>query len=190
LSRPAPQTPSSSIQEGGAGFRPVAEHHNRPRVAIVGVGNILMGDDGVGIRVVEALQKHALPDNVELHDAGTAFQDLLPDLAECELVVIVDAVRTGDAPGTIHRFDLGSEDIGSDGTALSVHDINVVAAMRLQMVAGEPLPPTRVLGVEPGEVALKLDLSDEVRARVPEIADLAVREARAVAVGTQAGGRT
>lgn len=163
---------------------------SEPRVAIVGVGNILMGDDGVGIRLVEMLGERSLPEGVELHDAGTAFQDLLPELAECDCVIIVDAVRAGDPPGTIHRFDLGPEVLGSGGAALSVHDINVVAAMRLQIVAGEPLPPIRVLGIEPGEVELKLDLSDEVRARLPEIADLAVQEARAVGVGTQAGGRT
>ena len=160
-------------------------------MAIIGVGNVLMGDDGVGVHVVERLREGSLPEGVELHDAGTAIQDVLPQLTGCDRVIVVDAVQTGGAPGTVHAFDLGPEMIGSDGAALSVHDMDLVAALRFQMVVGEPVPSVRILGVEPREVTLSLELSDEVRARLPEVAELALREAcEACRACAQAGGRT
>ena len=151
----------------------------RPRVAIVGVGNILMGDDGVGVRVVERLQQRSLPEGVEVVDAGTAFQDVLPRLAEHDLVIVVDAVRAGGSPGQVYCFDLGPDNIASSEPCLSVHDVNVVAAARLQMISGVPLPPIRVLGVEPKDAAMNLQLSDEVCKRLEEVADLAIKEAQA-----------
>ena len=160
------------------------------RVAIVAVGNVLMGDDGAGVRVIERLQQQALPEGVELFDAGTAVQDVLPGLEGYDRIIVVDAMRAGGEPGDLYAFDLDAEALGSDGPSLSAHDINLVAALRLQLITGRPVPPIRVLGVEPGDVSLKLELSDEVRARVSELADRALQEAGAGRACAQPGGRT
>ena len=148
-----------------------------PRVAIVGVGNILMGDDGVGVHVIERLRRQTLPEGVDLFDAGTAIQDVMPRLADYDRVILVDAIRAGDAPGAIHTFDLGPEDLGAPRPGLSLHDVNVLDALRLQAIAGERIPPIRVLGVEPRRTDMELDLSDEARARVPELCLLALKAA-------------
>jgi hydrogenase maturation protease len=149
------------------------------RTAILGVGNVLMGDDGVGVRVVERLQGLPLPDGIEAVDAGTASSDVLPGLAGCALLVVVDAVRAGGAPGEVYAFDLDPDAGRSPTPGLSLHDANLAAALQMQRVAGVRVPPIRVLGVEPADVSLKLELSDAVRARVPELADRALREALA-----------
>ena len=159
------------------------------RVAIIGVGNILMGDDGVGVRVIERLQQQPLPEGVELFDAGTAVQDVFAKVADCAQLIVIDAVKAGGAPSEVHCFDLDPDLIGSNGAALSLHDINLVSALRLRMLTGDPIPPVRVLGVEPGRIDTSLELSNEVRASVPEVAALALHEAgQAVRACMQAGG--
>ena len=148
------------------------------RVAIVGIGNVLMGDDGIGVRAVEALRDRPLPTGVDLHDAGTAVQDLVPDLAEYDQVIVVDAVRTGGEPGVVHRFDIRSDTIAGEDPRWSLHDMNLITALRLQQVAGEATPPIRVIGVEPKQVRPSLELSEEVRARLPQVTALVVEEAQ------------
>ena len=162
----------------------------KSRVAVVGVGNILMGDDGVGVRAVEALRERDLPPGVDLYDAGTAIYDVAPRLTGYAAVIVVDAARFGGVPGEVRCFDLDVDALGSDGRGVSSHNINLVAALRLQMVAGDPLPPVRVVGVEPGEVALNLELSDDVRVRLDEAAETALKEAEtAMRACAQTGGR-
>ena len=71
-------------------------------VLVLGVGNILLSDEGVGVRLVEALQqKYHFPDDVELVDGGTAGMELLEFLANKQHVVIIDAVLTGGEAGAI-----------------------------------------------------------------------------------------
>ena len=77
------------------------------RIAVVGVGNILMGDEGIGVKVVEELRKERLPEGVELFDGGTAFHVLVDDLIDFDKLIIVDAVLGGESPGTIYRFEFG-----------------------------------------------------------------------------------
>jgi Ni,Fe-hydrogenase maturation factor len=82
-------------------------------VLVVGVGNILMGDDGVGVRVVhEISRRFHLPEGVEILDGGTSGLELLSYFSDRELVIIVDAVKSGLPPGTVVkelRLDLSEE---------------------------------------------------------------------------------
>jgi hydrogenase maturation protease len=75
------------------------------RILVLGVGNILLQDEGIGVRVVERLQaRFELPQNVRVLDGGTSGMTLLDDLAECEHLLIVDCARLDVPPGTIHEF--------------------------------------------------------------------------------------
>jgi hydrogenase maturation protease len=77
-------------------------------ILILGVGNILLGDEGVGVRVIEAMQEIDLPDTVELIDGGTASIDILEFLKNREKVIVIDAVQGGGGePGTLYRFTPG-----------------------------------------------------------------------------------
>ena len=76
------------------------------KTLILGVGNVLLCDEGIGVRVIEFLQKQTLPDDIELVDGGTAGADLIDILADRETVIIVDAVRSDKPAGTIVRFGL------------------------------------------------------------------------------------
>ena len=79
------------------------ERSRRP-ILVLGIGNILLRDEGVGVRVIERMLKMRLPDNVELVDGGTAGADLLDVLAERKKVIVIDAVQADCEPGTVLKF--------------------------------------------------------------------------------------
>ena len=82
-------------------------------VAVVGVGNPLMGDDGVGIAVIRELARQSLPAHVALFDAGTSLLDILPEVAHCERIILVDCCRAGGEPGTLCRTPMDLDRLAS-----------------------------------------------------------------------------
>jgi len=89
----------------------------KKKIAVIGVGNILMGDEGVGVEVVRRLERLKYLGDVELIDAGTAFLDVVLELRSFEKVIIIDAVHGGEAAGTVYRFTL--DDVEGDKPAIS-----------------------------------------------------------------------
>lgn len=158
-----------------------------PRIAVIGIGNTLMGDDGVGVAVA-ALLDGSLPRNVDVYDAGTALQDMLSCVGRCERVILIDSCAAGGAPGTVYRSILHPDDWETAPLGDSLHDMDVVHALRMHRLAGGSLGEVALIGIEPGEVSLREGLSPALEARMPAILQ-AVRDeigkARA-AVGTQA----
>jgi hydrogenase maturation protease len=146
-------------------------------VAVVGVGNLLMGDEGVGVRVVQALEQEPLPKGVALFDAGTAFQALTGELALFEKWIIVDAVNGGGQPGELYRLAWEEVREGVQGRSMSLHDLGVVEAVLLERLVDRASPNPRsidvpeviVLGIEPERIELSLELSATVERRLPEL---------------------
>jgi len=83
----------------------------------VGVGNVLMGDDGAGPAAVEALRRAGLADRAGLFGAGLAFSEVLCELEPHRPLVVIDAVRGGGEPGSIYRLGLADLDAGRAGVA-------------------------------------------------------------------------
>ncbi len=97
--------------------------NNRQRTLILGLGNILMGDEGVGVHVVRALEKKELPDGVECLDGGTGGFILLEPLENADRIILIDAADDGNAPGTVTRtMPRFSRDYPP---TLTAHDIGV-----------------------------------------------------------------
>ena len=139
-------------------------------IAVVGVGNLLMGDDGVGIAVIRELGKDAsLPGRVELFDAGTALLDVLPEVEHCGRIVLVDCCRAGGAPGSIYRTQMRPDRWRTDPPGESLHDLNVIHALQLHRIVTGKLNEVILIGVEPESVALREGLSPALRERLPEI---------------------
>jgi hydrogenase maturation protease len=151
----------------------------RKKIAVVGVGNILMGDEGVGIEVVKRLEE--LPgigagcDCIEIIDAGSGFLNIVSGLREYDKIIIVDAVHGGEAPGTVYRFRF--EDVeGRRAPDLSLHDFGVFESIQLERLVA-PLPEDIVFyGVEPHSVRLSMELSDVVGAKVGYVVERIVEE--------------
>jgi hydrogenase maturation protease len=149
----------------------------RKKTVIVGVGNVLLKDEGIGVHVVRALQEMSLAspkEDVEVVDGGTSPSAL--DSAEgVDKLIIVDAARGGGEPGTIYRF---TPDDVSGGPKLltSLHDLTLLDSLRMMESVGNPPRETVIIGVEPAEVDWGLELTPTLRGKLPDIVRRVVEE--------------
>lgn len=133
------------------------------KIAIVGVGNILLKDEGVGIRAVQRLRDYRpLPSQVILIDAGLPGLELLDLLQDASLVVIVDAARMDKPPGSVCRFGLNDVEAKKYQVGLSSHNLGVMEILQLARAMGRSLPEVVFIGVEPKELSWGTELSPEV----------------------------
>jgi hydrogenase maturation protease len=135
-------------------------------VRILGCGNLLMGNDGVGLKVIEALQKTDLGSfkNLDIADAGVCGLDLLNYIEGARKVIIVDAVLANSPIGSVHRFD-GNELLKSTDplNLLSAHDLTITEVLRIGEHV-QSLPEVVVIGIEIGVLVTEatLEISPEV----------------------------
>ena len=144
----------------------------RASTLVLGLGNILLSDEGVGVRAVEALiEQVPLPPDVEVLDGGTSGMDLLDQMAGRAHLIVVDAVRTGRPPASVVRL-AGDEVPAFFSSRLSPHQLglsDVLAVLRLMDAAPGRIT---VIGVEPVSLDLDLALSPAVAARLQEVVAL------------------
>jgi hydrogenase maturation protease len=141
-----------------------------PRTMIIGVGNILLSDEGVGVAAARALMKEKLPAGVEVMDAGCALCDVIMGLDGFDRLIIVDAVRGGGDPGDIYRLDPDSLADGSPARRpLSLHETGVLESIAMARLAGTRLPPITIIGVEPHTIEPGTQLSEHLSSRMPDI---------------------
>ena len=139
---------------------------------VLGVGNILMSDDGVGVRLMEQLRglEPALP-GVEYVDAGTLSYVLLPQIQACEALLVLDAARLGESPGAMRLLRDEAMDEFLRTARCSVHEVGIRDLLDMARLTGS-LPARRAfLGIEPGETGWGEALSAEVEAALPAAAD-------------------
>ncbi len=151
-----------------------AEHSRRP-ILVLGIGNILLRDEGVGVRVIERMQNMPLPDDVELVDGGTAGADLLDILAERRKVVVIDAVQADCEPGTVLRFT--ADDLTQpDGVGMSLHELGLGEALKMTKQLGCAPEDVVVFGIKPSVISSGLELSEEIAASIPRVVELVLAE--------------
>jgi len=146
-------------------------------IAVLGVGNLIMGDEGLGVRCVQALEGQ-LPPEVRLIDGGTSTHELLEDLENLDTLVIVDACTTSSAPGTIVRLE-GDTIPSAFSNRMSPHQHGINDLLATLKLLGRA--PRRVVlyGVEPARIELGMDLSPPVAAAMTELAARVADEVRA-----------
>ena len=146
------------------------------RVLILGIGNIILSDEAVGVRAVEfLLDNYGLPAGVSAVDAGTSSMDLLDEIADVDLLVVLDAVRAGKPLGTVVRL-AGDEVPVFFRKKLSPHQVGLSDVLASLEFAGCRPKDIVVLGVEAENFELGLEMGAVVAARVPELAALVVDE--------------
>jgi hydrogenase maturation protease len=135
------------------------------KTLILGIGNLLLCDEGVGVHVARALKQEQLPGNVVILEVGTAFLDALPEIEHADRIIIVDAMQAGHAPGTIYRVPF--EDCVKPECIASLHGFDL---SRVLFMAGRESPPEAVvIGVEPGRIDWGTDLSTEIQEMIPSV---------------------
>jgi hydrogenase maturation protease len=149
-------------------------------VLVLGAGNILLSDEGVGVRVVEALQdRYDVPDTVEILDGGTCGMGLLDVIAGRDHLIIVDAVNTGSPSGTLVR--LADDEIPVVfRTKSSPHQLGLQDVLALLTLLERAPRHVTVIGVQPASLDLGLDLSPVIAACVDEMVAMVVRELASV----------
>lgn len=147
----------------------VTKDSNRASLAIVGVGNILLKDEGIGVHIVRALRQAIGPDrpDVNIIDGGTSPDTFLL-LEGVQKLIVVDAVNGGSAPGSVYRFH--PNDILSPGKCItSLHQIDVLDGLKMMELSGIKPDETIIIGIEPKEIDWGLELSAELNEKLPQI---------------------
>ena len=139
---------------------------------VMGIGNVLLKDEGIGCHVVHALGEADLSD-VEIIDGGTSL-DVLQLCEDADKLIIVDAVRGGGMPGQIYRFRIGDITL-EQKPLLSLHDMSLIDSLKL-MRLWHNIDGAVIIGIEPKDIGWGLELSPELQLTVPRIIDVVLAE--------------
>lgn len=147
-------------------------------VVVVGLGNPIMGDDGVGLCALRELDREwTFGESTQLVDGGTWGLRLLPALEGARGIILLDAIRSGRTPGTV--VELRNDEIPRQlATKLSPHEVDLRELLAIMQLRGTLPSEVSAIGVEPEYVDLLDDLSPIVRSRVREIVALAIERLR------------
>lgn len=152
-----------------------------PSTFVLGLGNVLMGDDGFGPAVIHAFEaEYDVDADVEVVDIGTPGLDLTPWLTDAARVIFVDTVRADAPPGTIRLYSKADLLRHAPSARVSPHDPGVKETLLALDFAGRGPAEVTLIGVVPATTALGLDLSNPVREAIPPAIDaivLALRRA-------------
>lgn len=147
------------------------------RVVVLGLGNLLRQDEGVGLHVVRALSAAPFADRAELVDGGPAMLEALSQWREIDKLVVIDAVRAGREPGSIARVVL-RQVAEQPSPVLALNEQELLEGLALLRRLGVKVGEIVVYGVEPKATDWGTELSDTVSACLPQLAEQVEREIR------------
>ena len=148
----------------------------RRQITVLGIGNILFTDEGVGIRVVERLQElYEFPKNVSIIDGGVLGLSLMHFIAEADYLIVIDAIKNKGEPGSLYRLE--GEDVPKRILAKnSLHQIDFLETLTsCQML--DMVPETVILGVEPLDIeTLSIELTPIIHSKINALMDMVLKE--------------
>lgn len=148
-----------------------AEAGRAPDVLVLGVGNVLMSDEGIGVRAVEALGDR-VPKGVRVLAPGGIGVQILPEVAAADRLLVLDCVDGGLEPGRLVRLD--GEDLNTRGVpTLSPHEFSLADLLSMAALGSPGPTEVVVLGVQPGLVTVGTELSPPVAVALPRLLDAA-----------------
>ncbi len=147
---------------------------------ILGIGNTLRGDDGIGPKVIDWLSEHDVPEDVTLVDGGTSGLSIVSQVMGQRRAIIVDAANVGCAPGAWLRFTMAEVQLKTSDALFSLHSAGLAEALMLGATL-KVLPPELIIyGVQPQNLEWLPQLSDRVQAAVPQIGQAILTEVSAL----------
>lgn len=145
------------------------------QIVVMGLGNLLLGDEGVGIHAVRLLQEKFCHSKIQCYEGGTRGLLLLPFLEEATHLLLLDAIRANAPPGTLLELS-GKELAGFSPLKFSVHDIALSDLLALlQIRKGDSLQDLVLIGVVPERITFSTELSPTVARVLPELVERACR---------------
>jgi len=156
------------------------------KIGILGVGNLLIADEGFGVHVINRLQeKHSFPDNVELLDGGTAGIMLSPFIEDKDILFVIDVVNLDDTAGTIHEFSNADVSSGNIQTRMSPHQVGLLEILDLCQLRGKAPDRVEMITVVPADLSTRIGLSQALVPVVDQVIDLLFKKLKTTAGYTQ-----
>jgi hydrogenase maturation protease len=135
------------------------------KTLILGMGNLLLCDEGVGVHAVRALSQRELPPDVAVVEAGTAFLDVLPDIEKADRILLIDAMEGGGTPGSVYRVPF--DECQHPEMLASLHGLDISRV--LYMAGNDRSPEVTVFGIEPARIEWGTELSPVVMRALPAV---------------------
>ncbi|VAX25135.1 hypothetical protein MNBD_NITROSPINAE02-1684 [hydrothermal vent metagenome] len=149
-------------------------------IVVIGIGNILMSDEGVGVRVVERLMaEHSFPDNVEIYDGGsTGLKGLMPLIEDADHLIVIDAIKGPGEPGALYRYSV--EDFRLNiPKKLSAHDVGLLECLTYAGINEKMPESVIIIGVKPFDMTTpSMELSGAIHQKVSDLVDMSLNELR------------
>ena len=146
------------------------------KIGILGVGNLIVGDEGFGVHTVQYLeQNYEFPDNVVIKDGGTAGIYMSPFLEECDPVFVIDVVDIDAEPGSMHYYSNEDVKAGKLSTRMSPHQLGLLEVLEICKLRDAAPEKVEFYCVVPKELDTTTELSDVVAPRVKDISDIVLK---------------
>lgn len=146
-----------------------------PKIMVMGVGNVLFSDEGLGVRFLDELAKNPLPENVEILEGGTAGLELIASIQEVDFLIIVDSINAQAEPGAIFRFQPEDMRVFPEKFEVSFHQIGLLDMLTAANLIGKA-PKTLIFGVQPKSLEWEMELSPEIKALFPRLTEFVIQE--------------
>lgn len=155
------------------------------KIIVLGVGNLLLTDEGIGVRAVEQFERqYHLPPGVEVIDGGTAGMEMLEALENLDHLIIVDCARFNKPPATV--FVLRGEEVPSFfKIKISPHQLGISDVLGSLLFVGRAPKGLSLIGIQPKTIETGMALTPEVEALIPEVIGQIVAELRAIGIEAQ-----
>ena len=151
-------------------------------ILVMGVGNILLTDEGIGVRTVEALEAlYEFPEGVDIVDGGTAGMELMETMANRDQVILIDAVNTGAAPGTLITLE-DDEVPALFRSRISPHQLGISDLLGVMQLTGETPKHFTLFGAVPFSMDTGTELSADMAPLLPELVTRVVARLRELGV--------
>jgi hydrogenase maturation protease len=148
-----------------------------PQIVVIGFGNILLKDEGIGVHIIQKFESTARESirKFVLIDGGTC-PDILFQLPEMIVkLIVVDAVKGGGEPGSIYRFTPNDIEF-KRGSITSLHQLGLLEGLRMMEFLGKYPESVVIIGIEPKEIDWGLEISPEVKVKIPQVIHLLEQE--------------
>lgn len=145
------------------------------KIVVIGIGNLLLMDEGIGVHTINELEKHDLPESIEIYDGGTGGFKLIDLMHGAARVIFIDAVETGKAPGSVTIFS--TEEVCSiyNKKKYSLHDTDLMEIIKMTEMLGNP-PMIEIVGVQPKTISYGTTLSKELAGSMSNIVNTVLRK--------------
>ena len=163
-------------REEGTGVTMCKDVLYSAEITVLGIGNVILQDEGFGVRVVEYLASHYdFPENVQLVDGGTLGIELTQYVTGTQRLLVIDSINGGAEAGALFRFE-DEAVMEHFQDKLSAHEVGIQDVLALLSVTGRRIPKVVVIGAQPYELGAGVGLSSQMERLLPLMAERAVKE--------------